>query len=228
LQTAAAEGGAAYEAGSPSEAFAGVTLNSDAISDIGAADRDSIGHGTEQDTSSPLKYQAGRAEDSSPMRGLNSRSASPAKRRASEMDGEQTHDHPDKMDVDSSKSQAQTAHAQDASSAMSSTPTSTRDSSGNGTESSVSTEVETEEPKPSLDKQVESVVAQISQRPEGEGLAGYVISRQWLGRVVARSKFNEEMGPFDKDSLEGEIGPVNNESVIASGSFLPTLLPVSF
>jgi ubiquitin carboxyl-terminal hydrolase 4/11/15 len=72
--------------------------------------------------------------------------------------------------------------------------------------------------KVSLDDQVHMVHNEINTATSADGQVGYVVSRTWLGRVVARSKYSEEMGPFDKACLEGEIGPVDNADIIDAGA----------
>jgi hypothetical protein len=84
-------------------------------------------------------------------------------------------------------------------------------------ESSAPTDVEAEDlEKISIDEQVEMVHAEINNVTPAEGQVGYVVSRTWLGRVIARSKFSDEMGPFDKSCLEGDIGPVDNTDIIGT------------
>jgi hypothetical protein len=114
----------------------------------------------------------------------------------------------DPMDMDSSDTQ-KTSRAEDSSS----TPMSFQGSSTIAVdESSVPTEAEDE--KISLDDQVEIVHAETNSATSRDGQVGYVVSCSWLGRVIARSKFSEELGPFDKSCLEGEIGPVDNKDII--------------
>jgi hypothetical protein len=131
-----------------------------------------------------------------------SRSSSPAKRPASDMDGA------DPMDMDSSDAQ-KTSRADDSSS----TPMSFQGSSTVAVDDS-SAPTEADEEKISLDEQVRMVYAETNTATSADGQAGYVVSRMWLGRVIARSKFSQEMGPFDKSCLEGDIGPVDNADII--------------
>jgi hypothetical protein len=149
--------------------------------------------------------QAAHDADDSPLR--DSRSTSPAKRRASEMDSDicpPVADAADEMDLDKS-TETETSKG---------TPASGNGSSAAVYTSSSPTEVE-EESVPSLDEQVEQVRTQASQFEEKEGLPGYLISRKWLGRVIARSKYSTEMGTFDKSCLEGDIGQIDNEDILA-------------
>lgn len=82
--------------------------------------------------------------------------------------------------------------------------------------SSVSTQVDQDaQPLPSIDEQVEWVMRQVTGMQKNEGLAGYLISTTWLSRVTSRSpKYSKEMGPFEKGVDEGEIGPIDNSSIV--------------
>lgn len=66
---------------------------------------------------------------------------------------------------------------------------------------------------PSIDEQVQ-IVYQDLQGELVEGQAGVAISTAWLARVLARSSEAEHMGPFDKSTLEGEIGPIDNTTIL--------------
>jgi ubiquitin carboxyl-terminal hydrolase 4/11/15 len=99
------------------------------------------------------------------------------------------------------------------------TPSSANESSGAAAGSSSPTEVD-EEVLPSIDEQVELVKAQTAKLEEKEGMLAYVISRNWLGRVVSRSKYASEMGAFDKSCVEGDIGRVNNNDIIVQDEHL--------
>lgn len=134
----------------------------------------------------------------SPFR--DSRSSSPAKRRFDDIAG---HDH---MDLDDEASKQ--------------TPTLQPTANADQNHSTATTEVDEVE-KPSLDEQVEKVMAEEAKgHAEEEGHPGYIISKSWFGRVIARTKFNEDMGPWDKSCLEGPIGPVDNSSIISDGKCL--------
>lgn len=221
LQISTIQADSPYEAASPSAAFAEVTLNSDAISEVdGVSGCASNSQVIEQDTTSPLKNQNGVTSVESLMREGNSRSVSPAKRRASEMDGDHVRGEEDvTITIESATGSSPNEGARESVPRLGSIPTSNGLSNVNVTESGSSTEKVMDGPPPSLDEQVQLVMSQVELKEDKEGLSGYIISRQWLGRVVARSAFSGQMGPFDKDSLDGEIGPVNNESIIASGGF---------
>ncbi len=118
----------------------------------------------------------------------------------------------DPMDMDSADGQ-KASRTEDSSS----TPMSFQGSSTVAVDDS-SAPTEAEEEKVSLDEQVQMVHAETNTAASGDGLVGYVVSRTWLGRVIARSKYADEMGPFDKSCLEGEIGAVDNADIIGKNS----------
>lgn len=131
----------------------------------------------------------------------DSRSSSPAKRRFDDIAGH------DQMDLDD-ESIKQKQISQPAEHP--------RESNSNATTEVDETEI------PSLDEQVEKVMGQVSFKAdtEEEGYPGYIISKSWLGRVIARTKFNDELGPWDKSCLEGPIGPVDNSTIISNGKLV--------
>lgn len=64
---------------------------------------------------------------------------------------------------------------------------------------------------PTIDEQV-SKVQELSYQPLRDGQKGFVVSRKWLGRVLARvSEPNQES--FEKSATEGDIGPVDNSGL---------------
>jgi hypothetical protein len=140
------------------------------------------------------------------------------------MDDYNTADSSDRMDLDHSTSADHRAipdanqHLDGESGISSGTPASAQASSTVAAdESSATTEVDDDNPIPSLDDQVQLVVQETLKELEEEGYPGYIVSRAWLGRVIARTKFKDDMGPFDKSCMEGEIGPVDNSDIIANG-----------
>jgi hypothetical protein len=142
------------------------------------------------------------------------------------MDGYNTADSSDRMELDQStsalaKSIPDQGQHQDVESGVSSgTPASAQASSTVAADaSSATTEVDDDPSIPSLDDQVKWVVEETMKDLEEEGFPGYIISKAWLGRVIARTKYDSEMGPFDKSCMEGEIGRVDNSAIISNGKF---------
>jgi len=208
------------EAQSPSAALAGVTLNSDAHSDMGNDGREPPSHASLQDSSVSHLNSSVPDENTSPLRPNQSRSSSPAKRSASEM--EQSNAAHDTMDIDDTKPLLQRdSSLPDESSNTSSAPylaSSSHGSSGTALPSSTPTEVDSDDVVISPDDQIQLVTEEIQQLKsnETEGFAGYLVAMSWLQRVIAHSKFDKEMGPLPKSAYDGDIGPVDNESIIDS------------
>jgi len=65
------------------------------------------------------------------------------------------------------------------------------------------------ESKPSIDDQI-AQVSKLAQHPLQEGQKGYIISKEWLTRVMARGTQTHMSGKVSKELMEGEIGPVDN------------------
>ncbi|KAF2400684.1 UCH-domain-containing protein [Trichodelitschia bisporula] len=172
-----------------------------------------------------------------------SRSSSPAKRRASEMDDEAPQSVAnDAMDVDTASSPAPARILRDASvdmlngSASSSGTTAntpgTTDADGSSATSlpdqGVDREMEDVRPRapdsqrPSYDEQIAIVLEDYSQRVPEEGDVGFAISGNWVSRVLARG--SDGAAPRDKSALEGEVGPVDNSDLLGKKPWLSGLV----
>jgi ubiquitin carboxyl-terminal hydrolase 4/11/15 len=66
---------------------------------------------------------------------------------------------------------------------------------------------------PSIDEQVDIIMREMAVQLE-DNMVGYVVSSAWISRVLARSSQKDDHGPYDKDVLEGEVGPIDNTSVL--------------
>ena len=67
---------------------------------------------------------------------------------------------------------------------------------------------------PSLEEQVDKVLA-ISRKPLQDRQVGYVVSQRWLERVWARTpQYAGKQREFSKSATEGDIGPVDNSDLI--------------
>jgi len=66
---------------------------------------------------------------------------------------------------------------------------------------------------PSIDEQVAKVMAFMLKQPL-ENQLGYVVSSNWLNRVLARSSEGPRGSKVDKSATLGEIGPVNNADLV--------------
>lgn len=65
------------------------------------------------------------------------------------------------------------------------------------------------ESMPSINDQI-AQVSKLAQQPPQDGQKGYIISKEWLARVIARGTQTHMSGKVSKDLMEGEIGPVDN------------------
>ena len=69
---------------------------------------------------------------------------------------------------------------------------------------------------PSIDEQLNIIKRQIMASLE-DGAVGYAVSASWISRVFARSSEKEDHEPYEKDVLEGDVGPLDNSSILLSG-----------
>jgi len=68
---------------------------------------------------------------------------------------------------------------------------------------------------PSIEEQVTHIQSLLN-TPIQDGSKGFVVASRWFNRVVARTE-GANQKDFDADLLQGEIGKVDNSSVIAPG-----------
>ena len=207
----------------PSEAYAGLSIenNESALEEgpgmnQGREDPLSLGSDDEQVAGS-------RATDTK----RDTRSSSPAKRRASAM--EDGH-----MDVEQSGSDARKAQTNGTS--KSSSKQHTREASvdmlsGSGNSGSASTlpssvsetpadeEMDDAEDIPSIDEQVLTILEEMGKDIE-DGAKGYLVATAWINRVLARSSQKDDHGPFSKDVLEGDVGPIDNSPILLDRELL--------
>ena len=71
---------------------------------------------------------------------------------------------------------------------------------------------------PSIDEQVR-IVTQLAQAPNDEGQIGFVVSSKWLARVVSRSTDGLKDSAYSKDAREGPIGPIDNSDIVPHAAF---------
>jgi len=69
---------------------------------------------------------------------------------------------------------------------------------------------------PSLDEQVRKITEITNTSEQKDGQKGYAIAINWLNRVVSRTTERMHEG-FPKELREGDIGPVDNSSIVANG-----------
>lgn len=69
---------------------------------------------------------------------------------------------------------------------------------------------------PSLGEQVRKITEITNTSEQKDGEKGYAVAMSWLHRVVSRTETGLHEG-FAKELREGEIGPVDNSSIVANG-----------
>ncbi|KAK7526740.1 uncharacterized protein IWZ02DRAFT_373000, partial [Phyllosticta citriasiana] len=153
------------------------------------------------------------------------RSASPAKRSASEMAGE--NDSREQMEAENgitrgtSVDMLREEQNKEGGSVGSSETTSTSINESNAASTTATSDAAQSPPasteqsaaSKSIDDQVSQIWA-LHQKELQEGQRGYIVSMWWLSRVLARSSNKEQFSGFDKSRLEGEVGPINNDDIL--------------
>jgi hypothetical protein len=76
-----------------------------------------------------------------------------------------------------------------------------------------------QEEVPSIDEQVNIIMREMSVQLE-DGMVGYAVASRWINRILARSSVKNDHGPFDKDILEGEVGPIDNSSIFPNREYM--------
>ena len=211
--TASGAHSAHVAADSPSEAYAGLSIHSNELAPAPE------GPGMNQGREDPLSLASDDEQVADTTRAA--RSSSPAKRRASAM--EDGH-----MDVEQPGSDVQLAQT-NGHTTSTNTHTHTREASVDMLTASASGSASTDPSSvsetpadqemddvaeaPPIDEQVDQIMAELRAMPE-DGQVGYVMASAWLNRVLARSKDKDTHGPYDKEVLEGDIGPIDNSSIL--------------
>jgi len=179
----------------------------------------------------PAEDTLGQTDGSSPLSVLNpdldstrfqpARSSSPAKRSASERDGDEVAD--SQMDVDIPERHVRSPRK--IATQTSSLPSRIKSIDGTGEESPMEEEhsqTDDQAPArnqamPSFDEQARIVRELTNNTQLTEGTKGYIISSQWFTRVLARTTQGMTEG-FPKASREGPVGPLDNTDIaITSG-----------
>lgn len=70
-------------------------------------------------------------------------------------------------------------------------------------------------PTPSIEEQVTHIQSLLN-TPIEDGSKGFIVASRWFNRVVARTE-SANQKDFDAELLQGEIGKVDNSSVVPSG-----------
>ena len=231
------------EGQSPSGAFAEITIDCGSSVDMSGSENGStINTGTGDDVSGHrAQITAGRI--------LGPRSASPAKRRAAEMENGRPDDgahesalvpgsfasiHGD-TPTDYEDAMAAMTPATNSMEATDTVPNSFQSSAqGTLTQNTSTTSLASEELPPyeatsrssqyaerSTEKIDEDVrkVHEMMQKPFGEGDKAVLISTRWLARVLSRASDGQKNSEYPKEAREGPIGPVDISDIVPSGAF---------
>lgn len=212
-------------ASSPSRAFAEVTID-----------------GSDMSGSEGEQRKLG-----SPTRTFGVRSASPAKRSATEMEGSGK-DAPSvpgsfaqvngdgRTDFDEAMAGMTPSQSGDVETQETVTDTTQTSASGSATTDTAATSFQSENLRPesangtqkssstynapSIDEQVR-VVSELAQGTLDEGQMGYVVSNKWLARVRSRTSegLQSHTKSFEKAAREGPIGPVDNSDLVPEHTF---------
>ncbi|KAE9973495.1 hypothetical protein EG328_004395 [Venturia inaequalis] len=230
LHAAIANGERPSSAISPSEAYAGLCLDSveeppaetTARMSAGTSRRDSLSRGKNGATSSNTSAANVNGDGAE---GTRSRSQSPAKRRAQEMEDGNVTDKVEQMDVDASTTPLQNGPFS-ATAQSSLNPSSGRETRDKSVD--MLGQAHPDDPAkdlPSIDDQVKIIMEQMaaSQADTRDQDIGFAVSVSWLNRVLARCSSSKDHGPFDKSVLEGEIGPIDNSDILLSKPLEPSI-----
>lgn len=152
--------------------------------------------------------------------GLGGRSSSPAKRTRDERDAE------DASDLEGPATPATPLSRPQANEIFSPMPNRTKTSAAQDQDishaASGDSNMDEDEPRPalpsritppSLDEQYRRIRAIVERLPEKEDQEGYLVASEWLLRVISRTTQGMHEG-HDKEYREGEIGPIDNRSLL--------------
>jgi ubiquitin carboxyl-terminal hydrolase 4/11/15 len=76
---------------------------------------------------------------------------------------------------------------------------------------------------PTIEEQVTHIQSLLN-TPVEDGSKGFIVASRWFNRVVARTEGADQKN-FDADMLQGEIGKVDNSSVVAPGRSITVSTP---
>ncbi|KUL90716.1 hypothetical protein ZTR_00004 [Talaromyces verruculosus] len=204
-------------ADSPSAAYAGLTLDSDPATDMSSSEKDQQ---REVRSSSPgvkrrmsQMNQDERSQEDVEMDNTNYQmdegDLRPAQRRATSVDMIGADGNAEMADaVDNSNTNNDSDSVYPTPSSMS-----TYNSSSAKKEGAKIHDAASDAELPPIDEQVQQVLELAQKFPEDKQ-KGYVLSYNWLNRVLARSSKERVLKPIDKKFAEGEIGPVDNSDIV--------------
>lgn len=70
-----------------------------------------------------------------------------------------------------------------------------------------------------LNDQIRQVTQAVESSPIRDGDKGYLVAAAWMNKILARASDTAEEQKYSEDLLAGELGPVDNNSIIAVGAF---------
>jgi ubiquitin carboxyl-terminal hydrolase 4/11 len=218
-------------ADSPSAAYAGLTLDSGPVTDMSSSEKSSKNVAQQEDqrdvrSSSPAvkrrMSQLNQNDQLSEDIEMDNTGASdhhsdegssrPAQRRATSVDMIGADGDAEMADAVDNTNNTNSSNSPDS---VYPTPSSmsTYNSSASTKEGARMHITDSEAELPSIDEQVQRVLELAQKFPEDKQ-KGYVLSYNWLNRVLARSSKEGGVKPVDKKFAEGEIGPVDNSDII--------------
>lgn len=191
---------------SPSEAFAGVTIDSGSSVDMSGSENERDGGAI-----------AGG--------GVKERAASPAKRSAREMEAD--HEDEEVTDFDMAIEELKAGPSTQSTNVVTT-------AQGSGSANTSATSLDSEElpaysasgdsiATAELDRRVKEV-QRIAQEPLNHGVRGMVVSKKWLARVLSRTSEKQQSSEFTKEARLGPIGPVDNSDITPPDGFAPPVL----
>lgn len=70
-----------------------------------------------------------------------------------------------------------------------------------------------------LNDQIRQVKQAVESSPIRDGDSGYLVAAAWMDKILARASDTAEEQKYSEDLLAGELGPVDNNSIVAIGAF---------
>ncbi|KAF1808253.1 UCH-domain-containing protein [Eremomyces bilateralis CBS 781.70] len=226
-------------ASSPSSLYANLTLDSQGEMSSSPSENNHDSppadtNGTEFSSSPPTEHDPRK-----PSVPRAPRSSSPTKRPASDMEDENDAVPQEEMEFEREKiSRPNLRGGEDRRSARSQTEGSDAtmqslpDSSGATTQEASSPDTSVQQTSderssgtatpPSIDEQ-RSIVMGLIGKELKDGQVGYLVAKPWLQRVLSRTS-DAKAGEFGKAAVDGEIGPVDNSTLLPEGAWDSNLI----
>ena len=75
-----------------------------------------------------------------------------------------------------------------------------------------------------IDQQVSQIMTLVQQSPS-PGQKGFVVSYKWLARVLSRSTNAPEEMEYEPSATEGDVGSIDNSGIVSPGAFANAITP---